>query len=344
MPIVNLPTSQVLDIAIRKIPYDTKNYIGARFAPVVSRMAHKIVYDEIHGPVGMTTAHNLDSEASRVAMPGVIRKEFEPGYFKEKVTLKESDLLLLRQMGGTEYQRASAQELTMEALNTINTRIENRVEWLRWQAMIYGAITINENNVRYNATYGVPVENLNRTVSVSWATKTSSKPVEDLLNIQQAFVGSGFSLKQTVMNSKTAGLFCLATDTKTFYGAGIQEKVLPGNIAKHGPTFLPGTEWVVYDGGLNDDSNVFQKFVPDNKIVFLGDAPVGEIIDVVTVPSLHSPGGSPMPGKFAFIIDKTGEKEDNPCVEVVGGIYCLVRIRRPEAIMVMDVTQTSDEE
>jgi len=67
----------------------------------------------------------------------------------------------------------------------------------------------------------------------------------------------------------------------------------------------------------------------------------GEVIDVVTVPSLHSPSGQPTPGKFAFTIDKSGQKEANPYFDIIAGFYGLTRIRRPESIMVMDVTQTA---
>jgi len=340
MPNISWPTSKVLDIAIRKIACNTDEFLGARFAPLAPRMAQVVEYDEIHGPMGMVQAHNLDSDPPTTKMPNVIKKSFTPGYFKEKIVVNESDLLKLRSLGATEYQTATRQEIIQEGLFTLNTRIENRLEWLRWQAILNGQVDIDENNIKFSATYGVPAANLNGTVAASWATKSSSKPVEDFLTLQQNFIGSGYRMKNIILNSYTASLFCLATDTKTFAGAGIQEKVLPGNISKYGPVFLPGTEWVIYDGGYKTDAGVFTKFIPDNKIVLLGDAPIGEIIDIVTVPSLNGSGGTPSPGKFAFINEEIVNKA-NPRVELIGGIYCLPRIRRPEALQIVDVTEVT---
>jgi len=341
MATLNWPHAKSLDVAIKKMTYDPAQYIGAKFAPVTNAYAQRIEYDEIHGPSGMTSAHQLDADPLIVKYPSVTRKSFEPAYFKEMHRINESDLLKLRALGATEYQAMNAQSLIGYGLENLNIRIENRLEKMRWEALTTGQVAIDENGVKFTATYGIPNANLSKYVGVSWASKTSSKPVEDLLDLQQDFVGSGYGLKYIIMNSYTAGLFCLATDTKTFYGAGIQEKVMPGNVSKYGPVFLPGTEWVIYDGGFETTPGSFGKFIPNNKIVFLGDATPGEIIDVVTVPSLHSPGGSPVPGKFAFAIDKSGQSEANPHYDIVAGIYGLVRIRRPEAIMVMDVTQTS---
>lgn len=343
MTTIQWPENKAIDVAIRKILFDPSKYIGARFAPVKDFMSHVIEYDEIHGPQGMTNLHTMDSDASIVKYPGVVRKTFSPGYFKEKHRIRESDLLRLKALGQSEYQRAQAQQIIGEGLFNLNARLENRLEWLRWEAIRTGRIVIHNDNISINAEYGVPRDNLNMGVPIVWTATDTAQGVNDFVDFQQSFIGSGYNLKFVIMNTFTAGLFIKLKDTKSNYaGYSIKEKLTPGVLSQYGPLFIPGTEWVLYDGGYEletSDGSVgaFQKYIPDYHIIGLGDAPEGEIIDIVSVPSLHSPSGDPTPGKFAFIVDQTGQKTDNPRVDVVAGMYCLPRIRRPEGIRVMKV-------
>jgi hypothetical protein len=341
---INWPTAKGIDAAIRKMKSDPENFLGSSFAPVVHSYFQEIEYDEIYGPQGMARAHALDAEPGMAEFPRVVKKSFKPAYFKEMHRINESDILRLGQLGGTRQQKITARQLIGAALDNLNGRIENRIEWMRWQALLNGGLSISENGIIIAAQYGVPGENLAKTVSASWADKQTSKPVEDILRVEQDFVGTGYRLGEVYMNSYTAQLFCLSDDTRQYYsGAGIQEKVLPGNLSRYSGGLFPGIGINIYVEGYEDENGTFQKFIPDNKVVFLGDAAAGEIMDVVSVPSLHSPTGEPLPGKFAFVIDKSGQSEANPHYDIVAGIYCLPRIRRPEAVMVMDVTQASQE-
>ncbi len=336
---INWPTAKGIDEAIKKLKSDPGRFIGCRFAPLVNSYFQEIEYDEIYGPQGMASAHALDADPRMLKFPKVVRKTFRPAYFKEMQRIQESDILKLGQLSGSDSQAVTARQLIGQSLENLNNRIENRLEWMRWQALLTGKVSINENGISIEAGYGIPEENLNKTVAVSWESAGSAKPIEDILQIQQDFVGTGFRMGEIFVNGNTARLFCLADDTRTYYnGAGVQEKVLPGNLSRYAVYFFPGIKINVYDEGYEDETGTFQKFIPDNKVVFLGDGQPGEIIDVVTVPSLHSPDGTPKPGKFAFLIDRSGQNEANPHYDVVAGIYGLTRIRRPEAVMVMDVT------
>jgi len=334
------PKAVGIDIAIRKMRSNPAKFIGSKYAPMTESQFQEVEYDEIYGPVGMTNSHALNSEPKLVKFPKVVRKLFKAAYFKETHRIDESDILKLRNLGGSEQQRISAQQLVAVGLDSLNIRIENRVEWMRWQALINGRVQIDENKVKVNAVYGIPEENLNVKVKTTWTDAENAKPVEDIQSVIRSYVGSGHKLTTMVMNSYTAGLFCFAKDTKTYYkGMGVQEKLTSGNLTKYFSSIFPGVELEIYDEGWVDESNVFHEFVPNNKILCLGDAPAGEICDVVSVPSLHTATGEPAPGKFAIVIDKSGTENANPHYDIVGGIYCLPRIRRPEAIRVVDVTQ-----
>ncbi len=338
---ISWPTAKGIDAAIRMMKSNKEKFLGVKIAPITENYFQEVEYDEIYGSQGMTRAHALDGEPALVKFPKVVKKKFSPAYFKEVHRIYESDILKLRQLGESDQQRITAQQMIAVGLDNLNGRLENRIEWMRWQALLTGGVSINENGINVEADYGIPSDNLNKAVSVSWETLASSKPIDDIMSVQQDFVGTGFRLGRIIMNGSTAQLLCLSDDTKSYYqGAGIEVRLMPGNIEESFLGLFPGVTIEVYDEGYEDEDGNFQKFIPDNKVVFMGQSMPGEIMDVVSVPSLHSANGEPQPGKFAFVINNSGQQEANPHYDIVAGIYCLPRVKRPEAVMVMDVTTT----
>jgi len=347
---INWPKSKTIDALLRDIRIGPEVYIGQRFAPVINSLFHEIEYDVLAPANGLLTAHALGADVRRTEMPAVEIKSFKPAYFKEARMIDERDMLLLRKLGSEESQRAYAQDLINEAAMDLRVKLEARIEHMRWLPLYTGGYNILQNGVAVNANYSIPGGQLPRTganpggitVTADWNNAAAAVPLSDIMDNQQAFATNGYQLAKVVMNSATAQLFCLADDTRqSFYGQNIGEKILPGNLVKHAGVLLPGVEFAIYDGGYTTVAGggavTFHKFIPDNHVIMLANAPAGEIIDVVSVPAILPDADQGRPGMFGFAVDKTGES--NPYYEVVAGFYGLTRIRRPDMIRAMDITQ-----
>jgi hypothetical protein len=318
---------------------DPNQKVGTDFCQVKTEMTQKIEYWEEYGPQGKTLPHSLGSDVKPIPWGKMTKKEFTPGYFKEKLVFGEDDLLKLSQMAD-EFKVITIEDMVGKGLRRLTARARNLINWAIWQAVMTGEVKIDENGVKYTATYGIPAQNLALTVATAWATLASSKPLKDITAVIQSFLGTGYKLGKIKMNSYTADLIVHSTDTKTYWnGIGIKEKLTLGNIEKNAQELTPGTSWEVNDDGYTNDAGTFSIYIPNNKVLFLGNAP--DLMDYCAVPHLEN--GRPVAGSDGIfaVPDYKHLTDPNPYAEIFGGTYGLPRIYRPTIIFVMDVTQTS---
>jgi len=338
MPPIGWPTAKEIDAAIKRRTYDPARYTGRSFCPLVTQSTQRVEWWEEWGPLGKTQASAMDADPNPVKFPKRVKKSFEPGYFREKMVIGENDILSIAPLSD-EYKLMGIDGLVKTALDTLRTRTDNLIEWSIWQAVLNGAVAINENGVNFTAEYGIPAANLDKHCSVVWATSNSAVPIKDLLAAMLWFEGTGYRMKHIKMNSVTLQDLINANDTKTYYqGAGLKEKVTMGNVQTWGPGFIPGTEWEINDSGYATDANVFTKFIPDDKVLIMGDAAPGEMMDWCSTPSLQN--GVPVAGPFA-IPNYTHLNDYPPKAEIFGGVFGLPRVKIPNIIFVMDTAATS---
>lgn len=343
--LINLPSPVAIGKTINKRIVDTSKFLAIRKFPVVGEKAHKIEYWEEYGPDGMTHVHALEGEVSMIPLDKRVKKEFEPGYFKEGISLTEKDLLMVQKIGEPAEQQAKFKELVAQAIDKLKTRMAVRKEWALWQAILTGQVTVTdtEKGISYTATYGQDSGNLDNVVTAAWTSTANARPIKDMLNIQKTFFeDKGYELGEVIMNLGTAHNMVLCDEFKKYYrGTLIKEIVLnPLAMVKYFDIVLPDVALTIYNKGyIAEGGSSITKFVPDNKVVFLSKRDNSEIMDFVEVPSLHkNPNGNPEPGEFVYPINKLGEA--SPHYDLVGGFYGFPRMRRPEEIVTMDTSKT----
>lgn len=342
---IQWPEAQAIDEVIREKQTDVTKFKGASFAPVKNYNFQQISYDVMNGPVGMTEPHALDTDPVVVAGQGMQNKVFDPMYFKEEMIIKESDILKLRRLGGTPQQLMSAAEMIAERTAEMDTRIETRIEHMRWTVAQTGVYNIidTDRSIQYKASYGIPAGNLNVPVTVDWRDKTNSKPVEDIFKIvKEYFIQKGIEFEQCFFNQTTAEALCFSDDTKNYYSnkLNLSQDPLPQNIEGLWPSFLPGKATINNSGYYDATTKAFTPFLQDYKIVMLGRGDyVGQVMDVVSTAHIDPYTGGLQPGKFMFVED-TSRHVRNPKYSMIGGFYGLARVRRPSYIVVVDVKTT----
>jgi hypothetical protein len=92
---------------------------------------------------------------------------------------------------------------------------------------------------------------------------------------------------------------------------------------------------VIYDEGYIDESNTFQLFVPNNKVVVIGKRPAGQTVgEYIFTFNANNPGGTP--GPYMKIIDR-GEETVPRKIEVHDGHNGGPALYFPGSIVVMTV-------
>lgn len=335
---MEFPTTQEITHIVRNRAYDSSLYIGARFCPLQPEYVTQIEYDILEPSYGMTSAHALGANVKNIDVPSMGTKRFGTAYWKEKIKIDEAKLLNARAAGS--YNKRAGRDLVLQAALQLDTRLETRIEWLRWQTVLNGKIVVVDNGVNFNVTYGIPSSNkidISSETDRKW-TAAKSDPQGDIDTWLKLFRGSGAEGKTVYFNSETAGVMAknpaIRDLLKQCNYAGMLSS---SNITQALKMLFPKLEFVVYDGGYLAEDKTFTMFIPDGQLVFIGEYVGEKLMDFVTTLSLHNGGlDKPQPGKFSMVKDHSADAE-SPYISLLVGLYGLPRVFHPNWIVSVKV-------
>lgn len=328
------PSTQEITHIVRNTITDTSRYVGGTFCPLVDVYSRRIEVDVLDAVTGMTAPHNLNAPPAMVKkLSGQSTKIMATGYWKEAYRIDEEELLFAREEGT--YNKRAGRLRVIRRTAELNTRLETRMEWLRWQPLVNGKLDVNENNVKYTVDYKIPSKNK---PNIDWSDPNHDviSDIEDLLLIYR---GTGAKGRTVYINHGVAKALALNEKVRQLLSRSQYANTLsPRTILAAMNMLFPELEWKLYDEGYGDDKGEFQSFLPDNKLVILGQGAPGEkLMDFATTISLANGGmDNPQPGKFGMVVDKS--MEVNPFVDITVGIYGLPRVYHPNWIVSANIT------
>lgn len=145
----------------------------------------RIRYDIRKGAGGMTQAAVKGAESPIVAFFGAAMAEFEPAEWREKVILTEDEMLALRELGTYEdVEKVST--IIAKHLAALRTRLETRMEWTRWQALL-GSMSYVAKDVELSVDYHIPTELKPTLTGADLWTASASTPMDDFLEWLEKF-------------------------------------------------------------------------------------------------------------------------------------------------------------
>jgi len=248
-----LLTPRYLMKVIDDIPALVETFRGSEIMPLVEQPGPKVEWDIKRPLGGMTQAVARGAESPLVHRRGVGQASFEPGHFREKVVLGESDVTTLRKLGTWE-ERSKAAELIAEILIDLNSRLETRIEWMRWQPIVNNSITINSNKVIYTVTYNVPTRQ-RPTATPLWSSTSTADPIENIQTWVRLVRGSGGRVKKFWFNTmcqqylfRNSRVLSLVDRIFNAGNVGLMSMEILGTILK---TYIGNYEYEIYDEGYN---------------------------------------------------------------------------------------------
>lgn len=248
-----LLTPRYLMKVIDDIPSQTQTYRGQEIMPLVTQPGPKIEWDVKRPLGGMTQAVARGAESPTIHRRGVGQASFEPAHFREKVILGESDVTTLRKLGTWE-QRSTAAELIADIMIDLDSRLETRIEWMRWQPPVNNSLTINSNKVIFTVTYYIPGRQ-RPTASPLWSTTATSDPINDIQTWVRLARGTGGKVKKFWLNTmceqylfRNARILSLVDRVFSSGNTGLMSPAILGQIMK---TYIGNFEYEVYDAGYN---------------------------------------------------------------------------------------------
>lgn len=329
--------SQLMAINQELVPALARQRLIFDFFPMINKETHLVEWEQKDNYVGLQQVRGLNGEPTRVNKVGISKFALQPGVYGEYIPLDEVDLTTRRQMG-TFGTPIDVTDLVREAQDQLIGRRLDRIEKIGWDLLVAGTFSVlNQNVILHTDSYTT------QTFSsvVPWATVATATPIADLRAVQLLARGLSVSFgpqARAIMNQVTFNRMLSNTNANDLGG-----RRLTGLTPVNGPQQLnvilaaeglPGIE--VYDQGyLADTTGTFTLFVPDNKVVVLGQRrdndPIGAY---VMTRNANNPGMAP--GPYMKVVDN-GDREVPRRIAVHDGHNGGPVLYHPAAICVMSV-------
>lgn len=286
---------------------------------------------------GLQYARGLNGDPTRVKALGANQYQMEPGVYGEYRRIDEMEMTL-RRAYGTWNTAISIDDLVMEAQDHLLGRQLDRIEYIGWTLLATGTFSVSTPYGPVVHTDAYTTQTF--TAGVTWATSATATPLANFRSVQ--LLGRGRSANfgaqaKAYMNRTTYNTLIANTNNADLAGRrtnGLATVLSPDNLnqvlAGEGlPTI------VIYDEGYIDESGTFQLFVPNNKVIVVGQRPQGQTIgEYLMTFNAQNPSGAP--GQYMKIINRTNE--DVPgTIEVHLGHNGGPALYYPGSIVVMTV-------
>jgi hypothetical protein len=343
--------TEVIQKLIREVVNDPSTYRGAKYLPSIAIPVKKIRTEVVEASGGLTLEHVPGTQPKYIQSFGARAQEYDITYYKEAIHYDEAKLLYIRELGNNGRNARGVRQFIDLDIDRLNRRLEARIEFERWQAILTGAITFMGNTFSFN----IPTQNTATPIGATWSTdgvnpNPAANPIKDI----RYWVMGGYApfrkyIKTAlVMNPNTARWILDNPNTLAYltsYGANAAIKDYDLNTVLS--FLIPGCPKVdVYEGwyqtetigtGTPDTGLPVQPnqivvsnatyFIPDRAIYFECKLPggdkIGEFVQGINLASgtIDNPGF----GKFLVVDDCTAPGTrggpSNPFVDLIGGVY-----------------------
>jgi hypothetical protein len=285
--------------------------VGFEICPMNNVPAARVEWVQSDNFIGLQQLRGLDGAPSHVKRVGKNRYGYEPGVYGEFETIEETELTK-RAGSVTTDVPIDVSDLVLEGQKQLIIRELDRQESIIWTLLSTGTFSITSPNgqVVFTDTFAVQTY----AAGVAWATLATAAPFVDFRAAALLSRGKGVRFDATAtayMNQTTANNMLNNTNAND----------IGGKREAAGANFLSLSDlnkWLlandlpqikVYDEGYYDDTNTFQLFIPNAKVVVVGKRTDGETVgEYQLTRNANNPGYAP--GSYEHVEDRTGNAPD----------------------------------
>jgi hypothetical protein len=362
---ISTEQTELLQKLVREVVNDPSTYKGSKYIPSIALPVRKIRTEVIEATGGLSNQHVIGTDPQYIQSFGTRVQEFEAPAFKEAIHYDEKKILWFRELGDNGRNKRGIRQYIDLDVDRLNRRLEARIEYQRWQAILSGGFSYVEGTV----SYGIPAFNQATPVGQNWSTdginaNNSANPITDIRYWTLGGLAQyrKYKIRTMVINPNTARWILDNTNVqsliKTYFSSDIFGAY---ELNKTLQFLIPGCPQIeVYDGWFQQESAAAgqttstggtsvagqitvgnaQYFIPDGCIFFeLSNLPGGDRIGEY-VQGLQLASGSvdqPGFGKFLVIDENiapgTQGGPKNPYIDIVAGVYGGVKMDRPMDVL-----------
>jgi hypothetical protein len=337
MSLIYPTASEIRAVEREREPNLTKNRPIFSIMPIVEEDTPVVRWEQEDNIRGLQQLRGLGGKPAVVKGIGGKVYTVEPGIYGEKRNLDEVELTMRRQWGTTD-KPVDVSDLVMKASEQLQARFLDRVEYVGWNALM-GTFTILGQNgsVLHSDTFTVQTAS----AAVAWGTFATAKPLFDFREIKLKARGKGATFgrgAKAYMNTAEVNKLLSNLNANDLFGKKDQNQSTLSGLADINKILVNGDcpEIVEYDGGYEDDAGDWQTFIPDGKVIVVGNRYTGTPIgDYCMVRNVNNPNMES--GQYTKVVDN-GETEVPREIAVHNGHNGAPRIRFASNVCVLTTT------
>lgn len=328
----NIQLSQVAQELIPRLLADRPVF---DMFPTENVDSHLIEWEQKDNYTGLQQVRGLNGQPSRVKPVSGKRYLMVPGVYGEFIVIDELQLTTRRPFGSF-AGAINVTDLVLEAQNKLLGRRYDRIESQIWTLLATGTFSVSDGtSVLHTDSYTTQTYS----AGTVWATAATSTPLADLRAVQLKARGLSVNFgaaAKMYMNRTTFNQMLNNTNA-----ADIGGRRVAGLMTINGPQAMNQVlmaddlpSLVIYDQGYLDDTNTFQLFIPNNKVIVVGARrdgdPVGKFL---FTRNANNPDLGP--GPYMRVVDDDDELPRT--LEVHDGFNGGLALYHPQAAVVMTV-------
>lgn len=297
-------SAELRAIAQQKVPRLTAQRPIFDIFPIREVNDHIVMWEQADNYTGLQQVRGLNGAPPHVKRTGLKRYTMTPGAYGEYSMIDEIELTRRRQMG-TIDSPVDISDLVMQEQDRLLGRELDRIELIGWTLAITGTFSVTGPSGAVLHTDSFTTQTFS--AGVAWSTPATSTPLADFRSVQ--LKSRGYSVRfdggaKAYMNRTTANSLFVNTNAADVYGRrtggfGTINSPAEFNALLAGDD-LP--QIVVYDEGYIDDSGTFQLYIPNSKVLVVGQRTDGAAVaEYQMTRNANNPGLAP--GSYMRVVD-----------------------------------------
>jgi hypothetical protein len=262
---------------------------------------------------GMQQIRGLDGQPAAVKALGANRYTYEPGVYGEFTPISETEMTTRRQYGAL-AGTVTIDDLVAEKHRQLASRQVTRIRYNIWTLLATGVLSVlGEGGVLlYKGQFDVKTF----TATTPWGTTATATPLGDMRSMQEtneAGTSCSFGTGAVAyMNRHTANQLLANTNGNDFGAPLAKVGTIPG-LADANRIFagqgLPTIE-VMNDGYL-DDTGTWKTYIPDSKVIVVGQRPNGDPLGEYLM-TRNASNENAAPGSYVYVWDSLRQNGGRP--------------------------------
>lgn len=334
---VTYPTNAELQaVAQDKLPNLIANRPIFSILPMRSVDTDVVMWDQEDNYVGLQQIRGLNGQPQRVKRVGGKRYLMSPGVYGEFLVVDEVEITRRRGYG-TFNGSISIDDLVMRLQDQLLGRRLDRIEKIGWDLLTAGTFSVAGPD---GLTYQTDTFSLQTfSAGTAWSTAATSTPLADFRAVQLLSRGHSVNFgagAKAYMNRVTFNNLIKNTNAADL-GGKRTTGLAPVNDINGLNVVLAGEDLpsiVIFDGGYQDDSDTFQPFIANAKVVVVGNRTDGAAIgEYQMTRNANNPNAAP--GAYMKVKDEPNQVPR--LIEVHDGHNGGPALYFPSAIVIMSV-------